>query len=165
MRLVAGWGVAFAAAIALSACAASQPAPAAPIGDNAARQAPTSPATVPPGDQVPGASAAADRIYFDDGTTDVDESSMKLLLANVARLKSDPRLVVTLIAHAEQSGSRSYTLAVAQELVDTVTGLLRSFGVPIRQIRHRGEGRRSAATACDEHRCGPEARFVGLVYE
>lgn len=110
-------------------------------------------------------SLGAERVYFASGSTEVDESSMKLLLANAARLKSDPHLVVTLVAHTERLGSRSYTLALAQEQIDAVTGLLRAFGVPIRQIRHRGEGSQWPSAACAEPPCEPQARYVALLYE
>ncbi|MGE5492103.1 MAG: hypothetical protein ACM31P_12550 [Actinomycetota bacterium] len=107
---------------------------------------------------------AGDRIYFSPGTDEVDEAGMKLLLASAVRLKNDPRLVLRLTAYTANAGSRSYNLAVADEEINTVTGLLRTFGVPIRQIRREGAGGILAAKDCVDQDC-KEARFVILRYD
>lgn len=106
----------------------------------------------------------SDRIYFIPGTDEVDEPGMKLLLASAGRLKSDPRLILRLTAYTANMGSRSYNLAIADEEVNTVTGLLRTFGVPIRQIRRQGAGGIPPAQDCADQDC-KEAKFVTLRYE
>lgn len=113
---------------------------------------------------APSQGDAGDRVYFSPGTDEVDEAGMKLLLASAGRLKNDSRLVLRLKAYTANVGSRSYNLAIADEEINTVTGLLRTFGVPIRQIRRQGAGGIQASQGCADQDC-KEARFVTLRYE
>lgn len=106
-----------------------------------------------------------DRIRFSVDASEVDEASMKLLLAHAARLKGNPRQIVTLIAHTEGFGSPSYNLALAEEEINTVTGLLRALGVPSRQIRQRRAGRGQRAAACSTSACRQRQRYVDLLYD
>lgn len=173
-------------ALALSACASPVPPPEMKPAQVAMTGAVSTPETVEAQSRKPQASSIAsasepdgrptdsadpirkgkgDTIHFLSDSTEVDEQGMKLLLANANRLKGDPHLVVTLVAHTESSGSRSYNLAIAEEEIDAVRALLRSFGVPARQIRHRSAGRRKASANCATQSCRQEMRHVNLLYE
>lgn len=148
--------------MALSACAASGARPDAPP----APPANTRPARpLPPEPQAAAPAKGVESVYFSGDGTDVDEAGMHLLLAHAARLKGQPRLVVTLVAHTESLGSSSYKLAIAQEEIDAVTGLLRAFGVRGNQIRRRSGNAGKPAPSCATPPCRQELRRVDLIYE
>ena len=94
------------------------------------------------------ASAGVCRIFFVSDkvvVSDADRESLRLLAES---LKKEPKSVVTLIGYGDAVGSYSYDLAVSVRFVTVVAELLRSYGVPLGQIRQRlGVGRLSAS-AC-----------------
>lgn len=117
---------------------------------------------VPP---LAAAAAGSDRdIQFPAGGTRVGRAGMVLLRQHAARLKKDPKLVVTVIGHPDPLGSRSYNLALAEQRMNAVCAALRSLGVPKGQIRRVSAPRGTAAGACRTAACRPGLRRVELAY-
>lgn len=110
------------------------------------------------------APAAAGSIYFASAETAIDETGKAQLRQHAARLKEDPRLVVTLIGFTDNQGSRSYNLALADARMDAVSETLRSLGVARKQIRRQSAGHGAAADDCSSLACRQQMRRVDLVY-
>ena len=105
-----------------------------------------------------------DNIFFRAGSAEIDAAERPKLTAHAGRLKADSRLVVMLVGHTDDQGSRSYKLAVAQSRVDAVFAALRRLGVPARQMQRYPVGREKMAGVCNTAECRKEMRRVELVY-
>lgn len=105
-----------------------------------------------------------DNIFFRAGSTELDAAERLKLPAHAERLKADSRLVVTLVGHTDDQGSRSYKLAIAQGRVDTVFAALRRLGVPARQMQRFPVGREKLVTGCTTAECRKTMRRVEVIY-
>lgn len=106
-------------------------------------------------------------IYFATGTARVDEAGQKKLRVHASRLKEDPAQVVSLAGSTDDTGSRAYNLAIAEQRIEAVAKILHSYGVPKRQIhpvRRYGVGRGRSEPACRTAGCRQMLRRVELVY-
>ena len=74
-------------------------------------------------------------IYFTAGTTTVDQQGEDKLRLHAQNLKQNPKQRLILTAHTDDSGSRNYNLAIAEDRLMAVDNLLRSYGLPAKQIR------------------------------
>lgn len=107
--------------------------------------------------------APAGSIYFASGETTIDEAGKTVLRQHAARLKEDSRLVVTLVGHTDNQGSRSYNLALADSRMDAVAEALRALGVARKQIR-RQTASGGTAEDCNTAACRQQMRRVDLVF-
>jgi OOP family OmpA-OmpF porin len=64
--------------------------------------------------------AAADSIYFAPGSSSISPAGRSKLKRLAQRLLADKRQVVTLIGHANDNGSASFNLAVADSRIGAV---------------------------------------------
>lgn len=157
----------------LAGCASAPPTGTAPLppAEPATQPAPakkgperrTSPAPRP----LPKPVAAVDEennVFFKGDVTTIDPEEKPKLQRHVQRLKADPKRVLMLIGHTDDQGSRSYKLAVAEQRLDAVFKLLRSQGVPARQLRRYPVGREMTNPGCAEAECRDQMRRVELVY-
>lgn len=103
-------------------------------------------------------------VFFTADLTTIDSEEKPKLQRHVQRLKADPKLVLMLIGHTDDQGSRSYKLAVAEQRLDAVFKLLRSQGVPARQLRRYPVGREMTNPGCGDADCRDQMRRVELVY-
>ena len=103
-------------------------------------------------------------IYFALGATNVDQAGENKLREHAARLKEDPKLLVTLIGLTDNSGSRSVNLLIAEQRVDAVAKRLRSYGVQNSQIRRYPLGSKTADESCNTAACRQIMRRVELSY-
>lgn len=105
-------------------------------------------------------------VYFSSGDTTVDDTGKTILRRNAARLKKNPRLVVTLVGHTDPLGSRSYNLAIAEERIDSVFEFLLSLGVSKAQMRRLSAkaGYGTINSTCKSSVCRQKMRRVDLVY-
>ena len=83
---------------------------------------------------------------------------------HATRIKAEPGLVVRLVGHTDDLGSRAYNLAIAEQRVNAVYGFLRRAGVPIRQLRRSGAAGDIAGKSCESTECRAKKRRVELVY-
>jgi outer membrane protein OmpA-like peptidoglycan-associated protein len=153
------------AACLLAACAGrpsvtpveEEPAPAAETRAEAKRPpAPSAVAVAPP--------LAAENIFFLAGSIEIEAAERNKLRPYAERLKADPRLVLILVGHTDDQGSRSYKLAIAQGRVDAVFAALRRLGVPARQMQRYPVGREKMVAGCNTAECRKTMRRVELVY-
>lgn len=104
-------------------------------------------------------------VYFDLGKTAIDDRGMETLKVHAERLKSNAKLVVTLIGHTDNLGSREYNQAICEERLDSVENQLRSLGVGKRQIRRVGLGNEKTGVGqCRELDCQQAMHRVEMYY-
>ena len=108
---------------------------------------------------------AENNVFFMAGTTTVDADGKQTLQRHAQRLKADAKLELMLIGHTDDQGSRSYQLAIAEQRLDAVFKLLRSLGVPARQLRRYPVGREMSIPGCSTAECRSSMRRVELVYQ
>lgn len=151
------------AACLLAACAGRPPVtPAAEAPASAAevrveaKQPPAAATVAPP--------PAAENVFFLAGSIEIEAAERNKLRPYAERLKADPRLVLILVGHTDDQGSRSYKLAIAQGRVDTVFAALRRLGVPARQMQRYPVGREKMVAGCNTAECRKTMRRVELIY-
>lgn len=164
MRVCPRFALAAALCAALAACGGNS----APEG--AASPTATSRSTPPPrtnGERpslpVEAAPDAAGSVYFASAETTIDETGKTVLRQQAARLKDDPRLVVTLVGYTDNQGSRSYNLALADSRMEAVAEALRALGVARKQIR-RQTASGGTIEDCNTAACRQQMRRVDLVF-
>ena len=103
-------------------------------------------------------------IFFASGQTMVDDQGKQKLQLHAARLKENPRQQVRLVGYTDDRGSSSYNLLVAEQRVDAVFRLLRTFGVPARQLLRYALGGEKNSNSCASPACQDKMRRVELIY-
>lgn len=162
--------LALVAALSMAACGGSPPREnaGAPTAAVPARAKPSGDVRLKPDDEPaqapPEANHQTESIYFAAGKTVVDDADRQRLRQFAARLKEDPRLVISLVSHTDDQGSRSYNLALAEERLDAVVEILRAAGVPRRQIRRKNAGSGLAAGGCSTPACRQQMRRVEVSF-
>lgn len=147
----------------LAGCAGKPPAPPEPI---AAPKVERSPKTVPRAEEkaVSVPLDADDNIFFKSGETELDTEDTQKLQRHAQRLKDDPKLLLTLVGHADDQGSRSYQLARAEQRLEAVFQALRRMGVAVRQLKRYPVGREKGNPGCSVPECRVSMRRVELIY-
>lgn len=152
------------AVLSLAGCA-STPEPVAPISK------PLPPAAVQP--EVPTATTEKQviasvkpeyNVFFEQGSSDIDEAGKATLRLHAERLKANRKTRLTLIGHAESSGSRAMGIAIAEKRVNVVFAELRAYGVPSRQLLRANMGIEKNNKACQSQECRSLMRRVELRY-
>lgn len=157
-------------AVSLLGCATPQPqTPDSAREEGAARSAAATVETVPPlptvdSEKDPPAIAEGRSVFFARGSANIDPEAIKVLELHAARLRANPRLVVTLIGHSDHLGSRSYNLAIAEQRVAAVGKVLRSMDVQRNQIRRFSLGNEKSGVSCQNETCRRKWRRVDLSY-
>ena len=103
-------------------------------------------------------------IYFTAGSTTVDPEGKDKLRQHAQILKQNPKKRLLLTAHPDDSGSRNYNLAIAEERLLAVFKLLRSYGVPAQQIRRIRVNGVKKPPICQSADCQLQMRRVELIY-
>lgn len=106
----------------------------------------------------------ANAIFFQRGSSAVDEAGDEKLRQHASRLHEDAQLQVMLVGHTDDLGSRSYNLAVAEQRTTAVANRLREMGVRRSQIRRASSGYEQAARTCRGESCRSQMRRVDLIY-
>ncbi len=108
---------------------------------------------------------AADSVYFALGSVEIDDAGWAVVRRHAEKLKSNPRLRVTLFGHTDHLGSREYNVALGQKRVAAVEKALRASGVSGRQIRKNSYGYEKATPSpCSSDECRKHLRRVELRY-
>jgi outer membrane protein OmpA-like peptidoglycan-associated protein len=105
-----------------------------------------------------------DNIFFLVRSAAVDDAGKEKLRQLADRLKLDRKETVLLVGYTDDRGSRSYNLALTEERLTTVGKLLRTYGVPARQIRRNRIGRVAPPGSCSTDACRQQMRRVELVH-
>ena len=103
-------------------------------------------------------------IYFTSRGTSVDEAGKAKLQHHAARLKRSPEKIVTLTGQTDDLGSANYNLAIAEQRTLAVARVLRSYGVPAKQIRRYSVGGEKMPIVCQSSACRAKMRRVDLNY-
>jgi outer membrane protein OmpA-like peptidoglycan-associated protein len=156
--------IGFLSALALAGCA-STPEPVVPVSK------PTPPVVAEPEvsptraeTQVIASVEPENNVFFEQGSSDIDETGRATLRLHAERLRANPKSRVTLIGHAESFGSRSMSIAIADKRVSMVYAQLRAYGVPPRQLLRANVGIEKNSTACQSSECRRLMRRVELRY-
>jgi peptidoglycan-associated lipoprotein len=158
-RLISLWTV-----LALAGCA-STPEPVAPVSK------PTPQAVADPEEpttrtetQVIASVMPENNVFFEQGSSDIDDTGRATLRLHAEHLKANPKKRVTLIGHAESFGSRAMSIAIAEKRVGVVYAQLRAYGVPPRQLLRANVGIEKNSRACQSPECRDLMRRVELKY-
>ena len=73
-------------------------------------------------------------------------------------------MLLTLVGHADDQGSRSYQLARAEQRLEAVFQALRRMGVAVRQLKRYPVGREKGNPGCNAPECRVSMRRVELIY-
>jgi outer membrane protein OmpA-like peptidoglycan-associated protein len=103
-------------------------------------------------------------IFFALRSAVVSDAGKEKLHQHAERLKQDRKKMVLLVGHADVQGSRSYNIAITEERLSAVEKLLRSYGVPVRQIRRNRSDSVKNSPSCTRNECRQQMRRVELVY-
>lgn len=136
----------------------------APQVARSARISAPAPALVSGAELPAAAQGGLQSIFFSSGTALIDAAGEAKLQSHALRLKQNPKLIVTLTGYTDDLGSRAYNLAIAEQRVDAVSRMLRSLGVPTRQLRRQGHVAEKLAQPCTTAECRQLMRRVDLVF-
>ncbi len=101
-------------------------------------------------------------IFFSLGSKTINPMEKVKLRRIASILKNDKSLFVTLAGRANDNGSRSFNLAVADARVESVSSFLRKLGVGPRQITKLVIGGEETPSACQSADCRQRMRRVEL---
>jgi OOP family OmpA-OmpF porin len=107
--------------------------------------------------------AAADSIYFAPGSSSMNPAGRSKLKRLAQRLLADKRQVVTLIGHANDNGSASFNLAVADSRIGAVAAALKNWASPHTRSSARCAAMKKPAD-CRSSECRRAMRRVDLVF-
>ncbi len=111
-------------------------------------------------------SASEDSIYFDLGSSSIDEAASQVLQRHVAKLRSAPELKIVVIAHTDDLGSASIELAKGQERLDVVRKRLEEAKIGPERIRTENHGSESrSAPPCADEDCRRQKRRVDFLFQ
>ena len=156
-------------ALLLFGCATPQVPQPLPAPTERKPDAPVPPPIVPKEAPAPVEAPAAKiddsiNVFFSFGSTEVDLPGQQKLRAHAQRLQEDPQRVVTLIGHTDNMGSRAYNVAIAEKRIESVSALLRSYGVAKKQMRRYAVGNEQLDKSCQTAACRQKMRRVELSY-
>lgn len=164
--------VATAALLALAACHKTpKPAdlPPPPPSSTAAPSAPPPSGDVGTGN-VPGsradfiAQAGSDTVHFATDSSDVDSEAQGILTAQIAWLKKNPAVRVTVEGHCDERGTREYNLALGDRRANSAKNFLVNGGVDAGRITVISYGKeRPVATGSDDSAWAQNRRAVTVV--
>lgn len=103
-------------------------------------------------------------VFFSLGSSAVSRAERDKLHAVAQRLKADNGLFITLIGHANDNGSSSFNLAVADARVQSIGAILKKLGVKSHQIKKRNAGSESLPSTCRSVTCRQLMRRVELLF-
>lgn len=110
--------------------------------------------------------ASEDSVYFDLGSSSIDEAAFAVLRRHVAKLRTIPSLKVLLVAHTDDLGSASIELAKGQERLDAVRRILEESKVAPGRIRTENHGSESRSEqACADEECRRQNRRVDIQFQ
>lgn len=86
-----------------------------------------------------------DRIFFDYNSFDANNESKKILDVQVAWLKSDPSIKITVEGHCDERGTREYNIALGEKRANSVKKYLVANGVAAARIKTVSYGKERPA--------------------
>lgn len=92
-------------------------------------------------------------IYFSDGDATLSKESIYTLRQHAEYLKQNPKRLIVLRAYLDSLGSRTFSLAIAQQRLNIVVEKLRDEGVAKSRIRQVMLGQRGNKPTCEAPSC------------
>ncbi len=142
------FGVAFALALLVSACASKTNQDLA--GANGAGG--------PPGSQQDFVVNVGDRIFFETDQTSLTATAQSTLDKQAQWLNQYPRYQITMEGHADERGTREYNLALSARRGQVARDYLASRGVNPGRIRTISYGKERPVAVCDDISCWSQNR-------
>jgi peptidoglycan-associated lipoprotein len=102
-------------------------------------------------------------IFFPLGSSTINHRERDKLRHIANLLKNNKTMHVILIGHANDNGSSSFNLAVADARVESVSKTLKKHGVRAQQIKKRVIGGEKISRACQSAECRRKMRRVELI--
>ncbi|MFN4341564.1 MAG: OmpA family protein [Azonexus sp.] len=154
------------ALVALLAGCASVPPPQATPSAPSATDAPNhSPAAAERSEkQAIAAIDAGNSVFFSRNSASLDDAGRAVLRQHAERLKANPKQQVTLAGFSDSTGSRTFSLALADKRITSVHNHLRELGVPARQMRRAVAGIEENSANCPSEECLRLQRRVEIRY-
>lgn len=110
-------------------------------------------------------SASDDSVYFDPGSSSLDDVDSQTVQRHVSKLRAAPELRIVVIAHANDLGSSSLELAKGQERLDAVRKLLEESKISPGRIRTENHGSESRSSPpCADEECRRGNRRVDFLF-
>jgi K(+)-stimulated pyrophosphate-energized sodium pump len=104
-------------------------------------------------------------IYFELGSSSIDDAAGQAIQRHAAKLRAAPELLVTVIAHTDDLGSSSFELAKGQERLDVVRKKLEESKVSPARIRTENHGSESRSPLrCEDEECRAKNRRVDFLF-
>jgi len=108
---------------------------------------------------------AGHSIYFSDGEAVLSEESKNVLHQQAKYLKQTPKRLIVLRAYLDSLGSRTFSLAIAQNRLNVVAETLREQGIAKSRIRQVMLGQRGKKQSCESPSCQNRGQRVELLYK
>lgn len=102
-------------------------------------------------------------IFFSLGSSTIHQREKEKLRHLASLLTKDKTMYVMLIGHANDNGSRSFNLAVADARVESVSRFLRKFRVQTHQIKKNVIGGEKISSTCLSQECRRKMRRVEFI--
>lgn len=102
-------------------------------------------------------------IYFPPRLTLVDSEGKAKLKVCADRLNQDTKKIVVLVGYTDGLGSKSYNLAITDQRIASVNSVLRSYGVPSKQIRRNRSNSVKTAPNCRTEICYQQKHRVEFI--
>lgn len=102
-------------------------------------------------------------IFFSLGSSTINHRERDKLQNIATILKGNKAMCVTLVGHANDNGSSTFNLAVADARVESVGAALKRIGVNSRQIKKNVVGGEKFPMACKSAECRRKMRRVELI--
>lgn len=110
-------------------------------------------------------SASEDSVHFARRSSSIDEVASQIIQRHAAKLRSNPDLQITLIAHTDALGSASLELATGQARLDAVRERLEESKIAAGRIRTENHGSESSSLPpCADDECRANKRRVDFLF-
>lgn len=111
------------------------------------------------------AMASNDSVYFATGTAHLDAEANSILQRHVDKLRSNPELQLTIVAHTDELGSASLELARSQLRLDAVCWYLDGANISPGRVRALNSGSENGPPSpCNDDECRRSRRRVDFLF-
>lgn len=109
--------------------------------------------------------ASDDSVYFAAGTAHLDAEANLILQRHVDKLRSNPGLQLTIVAHTDELGSASLELARSQLRLDAVRRYLDDANISPGRVRALNSGSENGPPSpCNDDECHRSRRRVDFLF-
>ena len=143
-------------ALAVAACSQSQKsldAAGARLNANGSGGAPAR-----PGSRRDFSQNVGDIVYFTTDSTDLTPEAQQTLSKQARWLGQYPQYTITIEGHADERGTREYTIALGARRAQSVRNFLSRSGVDARRIRTLSYGKERPVAVCNDISCWSQNR-------